>query len=140
MPEVTIEIGGRRFDVACQAGEETYLQAAAKMLDTEAQSLVGQMGRMPEARLLLMSGLMVADRIAGLEDELRTMRKQVRLLSSELQVAKEQPRPDPERVEVPVLPRAVTESLADMAARTEALAAALAERLPRGAEEPPPEA
>ena len=40
MPEVTIEIGGKGFEVACQAGEEQYLQAAAKMLDTEARTLI----------------------------------------------------------------------------------------------------
>ena len=35
MPEVEIEIGGRSFEVACQAGEEHYLQSAARMLDAE---------------------------------------------------------------------------------------------------------
>jgi len=49
MPEVTISIGGRNFDVACQEGEESYLHAAAKMLDEEAQVLSDQVGRMPEA-------------------------------------------------------------------------------------------
>ena len=61
MPEITIFIGGRNFEVACQAGEEQYLQAAAKMLDDEAQTLSDQVGRMPEARMLLMAGLMLAD-------------------------------------------------------------------------------
>ena len=51
MPEITIVIGGRNFEVACQAGEEQYLQAAAKMLDDEAQVLSNQVGRMPEARM-----------------------------------------------------------------------------------------
>ena len=36
MPEVQIEIGGRSYTVACQDGEETFLRAAARMLDTEA--------------------------------------------------------------------------------------------------------
>lgn len=39
MPEVVIKIGGREFEVACQAGEEQYLHSAAKMLDDEAQVL-----------------------------------------------------------------------------------------------------
>ena len=30
MPEVTIEIGGRQFEVACQDGEEHYLRSAGK--------------------------------------------------------------------------------------------------------------
>ena len=50
MPDVTISIGGRQFQVSCQEGEEDYLHAAAKMLDDEAQVLSDQVGRMPEAR------------------------------------------------------------------------------------------
>lgn len=70
MPEVSISIGGRSFDVACQAGEEQFLHAAAKMLDDEAQVLVDQVGRMPEARMLLMAGLMLADKTANLQEKL----------------------------------------------------------------------
>ncbi len=33
MPEVQIKIGGRPFQVACQEGEEHFLQAAAQLLD-----------------------------------------------------------------------------------------------------------
>ncbi|WP_108261810.1 cell division protein ZapA [Mangrovicoccus ximenensis] len=69
MPEVTISIGGRGFDVACQEGEQPFLETAARLLDAEAQILAEQMGRMPELRMLLMAGLMLADKTAGLEDE-----------------------------------------------------------------------
>ena len=62
MPELDIRIGGRTFTVACQAGEEPFLQAAAALLDAEAAPLAAQVGRLPEARLLLMAGLMLADR------------------------------------------------------------------------------
>ena len=58
MPDVTISIGGRQFQVSCQEGEEDYLHAAAKMLDDEAQVLSDQVGRMPEARMLLMACLL----------------------------------------------------------------------------------
>ena len=71
MPEVEIEIGGRVFEVACQDGEQHFLQTAAKMLDNEAQVLTSQTGRIPEARMLLMAGLMLADRTGGVEDKLR---------------------------------------------------------------------
>ena len=71
MPEVKISIGGRHFDVACQEGEESYLHAAAKMLDDEAQVLADQVGRMPEARMLLMAGLLLADKTASVEDKIK---------------------------------------------------------------------
>ena len=70
MPEVTIQIGGRGFDVSCQEGEEAFLHSAAKMLDDEAQVLSDQIGRMPESRMLLMAGLMLADKTAGTEEKI----------------------------------------------------------------------
>lgn len=69
MPQVEISIGGRSFEVACQEGEEHYLHAAAKMLDDEATALSSQIGRMPETRMLLMAGLMLADKTAVLEEK-----------------------------------------------------------------------
>ncbi|MBE9477389.1 MAG: cell division protein ZapA [Proteobacteria bacterium] len=70
MPEITILIGGRSFEVVCKDGEEPFLQSAAALLDVEAQTLTGSMGRIPESRMLLMAGLMLADKTASLEDQL----------------------------------------------------------------------
>lgn len=121
MPELTITIGGRNFTVACQAGEEHFLQTAAAMLDAEAQPLTASLGRLPESRLLLMAGLMLADRTAAVEDENRSLK--ARLAESEGRAT-----PEPLRVEVPVIPPQVTETLAEIAARAEALAARIEER------------
>ncbi|MDP4993210.1 MAG: cell division protein ZapA [Marivita lacus] len=122
MPEVEITIGGRSFDVACQEGEEQYLHSAARMLDTEAQVLAQQVGRIPETRMLLMAGLMLADKTAGLEDKLRESEDRAAAYLSELRAIKDAPPPEAERIEVPVVPTDVTESLQEIAARAEALA------------------
>lgn len=122
MPELEITIGGREFRVACQDGEEHFLRAAAQMLDAEAQPLVAQMGRMPEARMLLMAGLMLADRTAAVEDEIRRLKARLAELEA-------RPEPLPQRIEVPVIPGRVVEGLAELAARAEALAAQAEERL-----------
>ena len=122
MPEVTIDIGGRAFDVACQEGEEHYLKAAARMLDDEAQVLTNQIGRIPEERLLLMAGLMLADKTAGVQDRLRELEDQMAEKDAELAQLRNAPGPEPERIEVPVLPSGVTDTLAEIAARAEALA------------------
>ncbi|MEM9550328.1 MAG: cell division protein ZapA [Pseudomonadota bacterium] len=128
MPEVTIHIGGRNFDVACQEGEESYLHSAAKMLDDEAQVLSDQIGRMPEARMLLMAGLMLADKTAAVEDRVRGFEAQLAERDAEIAQLKSAPTPEPQRVEVPVVPESVTDMLAELAARAEALAAELEER------------
>ncbi|MDJ0627236.1 MAG: cell division protein ZapA [Rhodobacter sp.] len=128
MPEVTIAIGGRDFTVACQDGEEQYLHAAAALLDTEATALTGQAGRLPENRMLLMSGLMLADKAAGLEDQLRAAEDRAAAAEAEAARLRNAPSPVAERVEVPVIPEAVTDSLAELAARAEALAETVEER------------
>lgn len=125
MSQVTVPVGGRDFDVACRDGEESYLRAAAALLDAEATTLLSQMGRMPETTMLLMAGLMLADKTAAQEDRLKRSEEKVTAL--ELRVAELQNRPalKPERIEVPVVPPHLARSLAAMAARAEALAEAI---------------
>ncbi len=122
MPDVTIKIGGRDFQVACQSGEEHFLQAAAAMLNAEADPLVQQMGRLPEARMLLMAGLMLADKTAAVEDENR----QLKLRLTEIE---KQPKPAPEKVEVAVIPPQLHETMAEIAAQAEAMADRIEEKL-----------
>ncbi|MCF2872785.1 cell division protein ZapA [Octadecabacter sp. G9-8] len=120
MPQVEIKIGGRNFDVACQEGEEQFLMTAAAMLDVEASSLSTQIGRMPESRMLLMAGLLLADRTAGLEDKVREAEGRAAHLQAQLEAA--QSGGGVERVEVPVMPSEVIDTMAEIAARAEALA------------------
>lgn len=128
MPEVTIHIGGRGFEVSCQLGEESYLHSAAKMLDDEAQVLSDQIGRMPEARMLLMAGLMLADKTAAVEDRIKEVEAELAEKEAELEALKNAPAPEPERIEVPVVPPQVPETLAELAARAESLAQQIEEK------------
>ena len=70
MARVNVEIGNRPFDVACEPGQEGFLKAAAALLDAEATELSAQIGRLPEQRMLLMAGLMLADKMATLKLQL----------------------------------------------------------------------
>ncbi len=128
MPEVKIEIGGKDFTVACADGEEQFLLEAARMLDREAQGLVSQIGRMPEARMLLMAGLMLADRTAAYEAKANAAEEKLARQARLIEEMEAMPAPEPERVEVAVIPPQVTETLADLAARAEALAARAEEK------------
>jgi cell division protein ZapA len=118
MPDLDITIGGRVFQVACQPGEEPFLRAAAQMLDTEAQPLVAQMGRMPELKMLLMAGLMLADKTAAVEDEAKALRTRLAAFESN----------QPGMAKVPT---AITDMMAELAARAEALAASVEEKAAR---------
>jgi len=129
MPDVTITVGGRQFEVACQPGEEHYLRAAAELLDAEASVLVNQIGRMPESRMLLMAGLLLADKTAGAQDQVKALEQKVSSLEKELGRATSLPAPQARTVEVPVVPQEVLDTLAELAARAEALADEVEEKV-----------
>ena len=127
MPNVNVTIGGREFEVACQEGEEHYLRSAAGLLDAEASTLVSQIGRMPEQRMLLMAGLMLADKAAGADEQMRFKEEKLARLEAELASLRSQG-VQTETVEVPVVPDEIVQSMAELAARAEAIADAAEER------------
>lgn len=107
MPEIILEIGGRSFTLACDPGEEASLKTAAEMLAAEAARLEDAIGRVPESRMLLMAGLMLADRtkemettcqlsetrLKTLEDHLRESEAKLAALTVEMN---NRPEPEPE--------------------------------------------
>ena len=86
MPEVEIEIGGRRFEVACQPGEEGYLLSAASALNEEASNIGQQSVRLSETRMLLMAGLMLADQMGNFKDKLA--KRDVELTDAHSEISK----------------------------------------------------
>ena len=130
MSQVTVRVGGREFDVACRDGEESYLKAAAALLDAEASTLLQHMGRMPEATMLLMAGLMLADKTAANEERLRRAEEKVAAREARIAELENRSAPKPERIEVPVVPAQLAEGLASLAARAEALADAIEAEAP----------
>ena len=133
MPEVTIKIGQRPYTVNCPAGEEPQLQKAREALDAEASSLLAQVGRVPEAQMLLMSGLMLADRTLALQDQLRQAQEALEQAQRSAQEIAPEIKTVFKEVEVPVVPPALLESLAELSARAEAAADELEERLAQSA-------
>ena len=117
MAEVDFIIGHKEYRVAAQDGEERLLQRAAALLDTEAQQILSQAGRTPEPRLLLLAGLMLADRVATLEERAEKAERHLNRLQA-----------NPTRVEVPVIPSDLKEAMAELAARAESLADRLEEQ------------
>ena len=85
MPEVAINIGDKKFTVTCQPGEESALKAAAGLLNDEASFLVSEIGQLSEQKLLLMSGLMLADKMTAQSQKLA---KAERALEEALTTAK----------------------------------------------------
>jgi cell division protein ZapA len=63
MAQVTVTIQGRAYDLACDDGQEAHLLALAQELDSRARRLSSALGQIGEARLLLLSALLIADEL-----------------------------------------------------------------------------
>ena len=87
MPEIRINVGERSYTVACQAGEELHLQSAASLLDAEAKTVLKSGQTVPEPQLLLMAGLMLADKAASDNDQGAYAEHQIAELQKKLDAA-----------------------------------------------------
>ena len=75
MTELEISIGGRIFSVACETEEEEKVKRAAALINEEADSIQTQLGRLPEAKMLLLSALMIADRLVDVESDSKILQE-----------------------------------------------------------------
>ena len=87
MPELTLEIGGRLFEVACEPGQEASLERAAALLDAEANKLPEEMGRSVEKRMLLLAGLMLGDTMGAVEGRLAAAEERIRVAEERARIA-----------------------------------------------------
>ncbi len=77
MTELEISIGGRMFSVACENEEQEKVKKAAGLINEEADSIQAQLGRLPEAKMLLLSALMIADRLVEVESDAKVLRERL---------------------------------------------------------------
>ena len=75
MTELEISIGGRIFPVACDNEEQDKVKEAAALINEEADSIQSQLGRLPESKMLLLSALMIADRLVDVETESKVFKE-----------------------------------------------------------------
>jgi cell division protein ZapA len=66
MAQVTLSVGGRRYELACRDGEEAHLSALARVVDAKAHDAGQVVGVTNEARQLLLAALLLADELSDL--------------------------------------------------------------------------
>ena len=71
MSEVEVSVGGRKYYVACNPGEETDVLEASVELNKEANNLIKNIGKVSDSKLLLMAGIMISGRLKSLEKDLK---------------------------------------------------------------------
>ncbi len=64
MGQVTIQVNGRDYALACDDGEEPHVRELADFVNARLSQLVEGVGQVGESRLLLMTALMIADELS----------------------------------------------------------------------------
>src|SRR3954447_22646676 len=61
MPLVNVMVNSRAYTIACDDGEEEHLKELAVHVDQKAREVLGSVGQVGDARMLLMAALLIAD-------------------------------------------------------------------------------
>ena len=77
MGQVIIAVNDRSYTMQCADGEEAQLSTLAGVLDKEVGLIRDQVGAVGDLRLLLMAGLMLADKLAEAERNAEAMPEQI---------------------------------------------------------------
>lgn len=81
MPEVNVEINGRKYRMACEAGQQGHLMRLAERFDAQVEALKGAVGEIGDTRLTVMAGIAVMDELTEAEKRIAALEEQVALLT-----------------------------------------------------------
>lgn len=74
MGQVTVSINDRRYEIACDDGQEAHLTRLSRYIDKRVAELVASVGQIGDARLLVMASLLIADELSEVYTELEDER------------------------------------------------------------------
>jgi cell division protein ZapA len=70
MAQVSIRINGRSYDIACDDGQEDRIHALAGYVNDRVKEIADAVGQIGEQRLLVMTGLLIADELGSAQEKL----------------------------------------------------------------------
>ena len=74
MGQVNVEINNRKYQIACDDGQEEHLARLGTYVDNRVSELVASVGQIGDARILVMVSLLVADELSDAYAELEVAR------------------------------------------------------------------
>ena len=90
MANVVVTVADRPYTMQCPDGEEAHLRDLALLLDTEVSRIKQSVGSIGDIRLLVMSGLMVADRLSEAIQKIEALEEQVQGLRESRNISQTQ--------------------------------------------------
>jgi cell division protein ZapA len=77
MPEVNVEINGRKYRMACEEGQEPHLLQLADRFNGSIEGLKGTFGEIGDNRLTVMAGIAVLDELAEAESRIAALQREL---------------------------------------------------------------
>jgi cell division protein ZapA len=81
VPEVNVEINGRKYRMACEEGQQSHLIGLAERFDKQVEALKGAVGEIGDNRLTVMAGIAVVDELAEAERKIKELEQEVLILT-----------------------------------------------------------
>ncbi|WP_375452236.1 cell division protein ZapA [uncultured Devosia sp.] len=81
MPEVNVEINGRKYRMACEEGQQQHLLGLAARFNAQVEGLKGAVGEIGDNRLTVMAGIAVVDELAEAERRIEALQMEVTILT-----------------------------------------------------------
>ncbi|MEO8686040.1 MAG: cell division protein ZapA [Devosia sp.] len=116
MPEVNVEINGRKYRMACEEGQQAHLIGLAARFNAQVEGLKGAVGEIGDNRLTVMAGIAVVDELAEAERKIKALETEVLVLTRAGQEVS---------AEIETLEQKFAAKLDDAARKLETVAAAL---------------
>jgi cell division protein ZapA len=77
MPEVNVEIDGKKYRMACEEGQEAHLMELADRFSRTVIGLKGSFGEIGDNRLVVMAGIAVMDELAEAENRIEALKQDI---------------------------------------------------------------
>jgi cell division protein ZapA len=81
VPEVNVEINGRKYRMACEEGQQKHLIGLAERFNAQVEGLKGAVGEIGDNRLTVMAGIAVVDELAEAERRIKELEREVTVLT-----------------------------------------------------------
>jgi cell division protein ZapA len=82
MPQVTVEIAGKTYRMACGDGEEQHLEGLAALFDGKIEEMRKSFGEIGDMRLHVMAALTLADDLGEAQRRVDALEREVEALKS----------------------------------------------------------
>jgi cell division protein ZapA len=81
VPEVNVEINGRKYRMVCEEGQQKHLIGLAERFNTQVETLKGAVGEIGDNRLTVMAGIAILDELNDAERKIKQLEQDVLVLT-----------------------------------------------------------